>query len=194
MKLRLIAAASALTLASAAAASPPAYDLRLDSQDGQTTVSVANSRSGAFAVATGAGELDLLEGDTAKAAFERLRNQPEIDFHGEGADADHDGKRKIIVHKMDYDEDDTGDEEKREVRIIKRHKNKADKADDVEFETAIEIEDDLDIELTDDGSGKNERRIILINVADAKAATKFIDGIKGLDNAEKAEMKAAVGL
>lgn len=193
MKRLFTAAASALTLASAAAASPPAYDLRFDRQDGQTTVSVANNQTGAFAVAAGAGELDILAGDDAKAAFERLKTQPEIDMHKEHSDGDH-GKRKIIVHKMDYDEDDTGDEEKREVRIIKRHKNKADKADDVELETAIEIEDDLEVELMDDGSGKNERRIILINAADAKAAAKFIDGIKGLDNAEKSEMKAAVGL
>jgi hypothetical protein len=193
MKRLLTAAASALVLASADAASQPAYDIRLDSKDGQTAVSVVNNRTGAFAVAAGGEQLDLLAGDDAKAAFERLKTQPDIDMHKEHSDGEH-GKRKIIVHKMDYEEDDAGDEEKREVRVIKRHKNKADKADDVEIETTIDIEDDLDIELTDDSSEKNERRIILINAADGKAAAKFIDGVKGLDNDEKAAMKAAVGL
>ncbi len=196
MKRLLLAAVPSLFLARAAAASEATFDLRLDQKDGERAVLVENGLTGAYAVAAGGKDLVLLEADAAKAEFERLSQQPDIDFKGEDADHEHDasGKRKIIVHKMHYDEDDAGDDDKREVRIIKRHKGKSDGADDVEIETEIDLEDDFDVEFPDDDFDDKERRIILVNEADATAAIRFIDRINGLDDAEKAAMKAAVGL
>ncbi|MEK7264628.1 MAG: hypothetical protein AAB227_00890 [Pseudomonadota bacterium] len=196
MKALMLAAVSSLTLAGAAAASDATYELRLDQKNGERTISVANDLNGAFAVAAGREALDLLEGEEADAALKRLRAGPEIDFHHEDADPEHDasGKRKIVIHKMDYDEDETGDSEKREVRIIKRREIDVQSGDGEGVEDGLEAEDDMDLDLADDTGSMSERRIISINAAGKAAATKFIDRIKGLDDAEKAAMKEAVGL
>lgn len=198
MKVLMLAAVSSLALAGAAAASEATFDLRLDQENGNRTISVANDRNGAFAVAAGREELDLLKGADADAAFKRLRAKPDIDidFHGKDADPEHDaaGKRKIIIHKMDYDEDETGDGEKSELRIIKRHRRDAQSGDDAGVEDDLDAEDDMDLDLPDDSGSMTERRIIYINAADKSAAAKFIDRIKGLDDNEKAAMKEAVGL
>jgi hypothetical protein len=188
----MLAVVSSLALAGAAAASDATFDLRLDQKDGERTISVANERTGAFAVAAGHEELDLLEGDGAEAAFKRLKASPDIDIDLRGADDgkefDGSGKRKIVIHKMDYDEDETGDAERREVRIVKRHQRDADAEDE------IDNEDEIEIDLPGDDASTTERRVILINAADAKSAVKFIDRIKGLDDAERAAMKESVGL
>lgn len=199
MKILMSAAASLLALAGAAAAAPEAtFDLRLDQKNGERAISVANDHTGAFAVAAGGAELDLLEGDEAKAAFERLRARPDIDIdlEGDAADPERDaqGKRKIVIHKMDYDEAETVGDETREVRIIKRAPRDAKSADDAGAEDAPDEEGDLEIDILDDSEPSTARRVIFITAADKTAAAKFIDKIKGLDEAEKSAMKEAVGL
>ena len=198
MKLVMLAAISSLALASGAGASEPTFDLRLDQENGARTIAVANDRNGAFVVAAGREELDLLDGAEADAAYKRLRAEPDldIDFHDEDAGSEHDatGKRKIIVHKMDYDEDETGADEKREVRVIKRHKRAVQSGDDAGLEDELAAGDDIELDLADDDGSTAERRIIYIKAADAGAAVKFIDGLKGLEDSEKAAMKEAVGL
>ncbi|OFX01004.1 MAG: hypothetical protein A3E78_15420 [Alphaproteobacteria bacterium RIFCSPHIGHO2_12_FULL_63_12] len=199
MKALMSAAASLLAIAGAAVAAPEAtFDLRLDQRNGERAISVANDKTGAYAVAAGGAALDLLEGDEAKAAFERLRARPDIDIDLDGDEADPErdakGKRKIIIHKMDYDEAETVGGDQREVRIIKRTTRDAEPADDAGAEDAPEAEDDLEIDLLDDGDASTARRVIFITDADKNSAAKFIDKIKGLDDAEKAAMKEAVGL
>lgn len=196
MKPSLIVAASLFCLASAAAAAEPAFNLRLEQKDGDRKVAVSNAATGAFAVAAGGKELDLLAGDDARAVLKRLNAEPDLEIEpGEDDPFAHaeDGKRKIIVHKMDYDEDETGDEEKREIRIVKRHHRKSgDDAADIDIEN--EGDDDVHIAVHSDGPSRSERRVIVITGADAGAAVKFIDQIEGLDAREKQSMKSAVGL
>ena len=197
MKVLTLLAISSLALAGHAAAADAKFDLRFDQESGQRTISVANSLNGAFAVAAGREDLDLLKGADAEVAFKRLRARPDVDieFDDRDADREHDaaGKRKIVIHKMDYDEDDSGDDEKREVRIIRRHRPDADASGDASLEGGPETDDEMEFELAD-GRSPTERRVIYINAADRPAAAKFIDRIKGLDDAEKAAMKEAVGL
>ncbi len=191
MRLFLLAAAS-ICASGAAAASEPEFELRLDQKNGARTVAVENSKTGAFAVAAGAEELDLLDGGAAKAAMARLRARPDIDIDlgDDGADAS--GKRKIVIHKMDYDEDEAGDEEKREVRVVKRHQRKSD--DDAGIDIEVETGADFDQDLSDDDARVEERRVILIRGAGAEKAASFIGKIDGLDDDEKAAMKEAVGI
>lgn len=191
MRLFLLAAAS-ICASGAAAAAEPEFELRLDQKDGARTAAVENSRTGAFAVAAGAEELDLLKGAAAKAAMARLRVRPDIDIDLGDDDADASGKRKIVIHKMDYDEDEAGDDEKREVRVIKRHRRKGD--DDASIGVEIETDAHPDQALSDDGGRVDKRRVILIRGADAEEAASFIDQIDGLDQSEKAAMKEAVGI
>lgn len=191
MRLFLLAAAS-ICVSGGAVASEPEFELRLDQKNGARTVAIENSKSGAFAVAAGAKELDLLEGDAATAAMARLRARPDIDIDLRDEDADASGKRKIVIHKMDYDEDEADDEEKREVRVIKRHRREGD--DDAEIDIEAETDAGLDQDLSDDDGRTEERRVILIKGAGAEKAASFIDKIDGLDAAEKAAMKEAVGI
>jgi len=196
MRILTFATVSMLAMAAPALASEPTFELRLDQSNGQRTVAVANEKSGAYAVAAGGEDLSVLEGSQAEEAFKRLRAMPgaDIDFHD--ADREHDGKgnRKIVVHKMDYDEDSWGDDDTREVRIIKRRKSDPMPGEEIEIEDEADAADDIDLDLPDDGSSSSERRLLYINAADEKAAVKFIDRIKGLDDSEKSAMKEAVGL
>lgn len=191
MRLFLLAAAS-MCASGTAVASEPEFELRLDQKNGERTVAVENSKTGAFAVAAGAEELNLLEGGAAKAAMARLRSRPDIDIDLGDDDADASGKRKIVIHKMDYDEDDAGDEEKREVRVIKRHHRKGD--DDAEINIEVEADAEIDHDLSDDDLRVEERRVILIKGAGAEKTASFIDKIDGLDDDEKAAMKETVGI
>lgn len=186
-------------LASAAFLSAPAlaagFDLRLDEADGLKTVAVTNAATGAFAIASGAGALDLLEGEAAKSAFDSLSAREDIDIRLDGDDADFDlehdaeGKRRIIIHKMDYDEDMSGAEESREVRITKRRKTERDAGGSI-----LDQERVIETEIDEGSNGAKRRRAIRIIGADAAEAAKFVDDIDGLEAGEKAAMKAAVGL
>ena len=146
------------------------------------------------AVAAGGAALDLIEGDAAQKAFRKLNAFPDLDLGGDEIDAERDasGKRKIIVHKMDYEEDQSGDSETTEARIVKRPERKSDDG------FAFDLDDDSDetdaVHLSRSPDSGGDRRIIYINGADADAANRFIDKISGLEPAERAAMKRAVGL
>lgn len=191
----LVIAALSFFCAASAAAAPPGFDLRFDQTGGARLVSVANARTGAFVAAAGGGSLDLLEGDAAQIALDRLNTLLDLDLGGDEANGERDasGKRKIIVHKMDYDEDQSGDSASPETRIITRQKNGGD------GQYAFDLNDDsgeagtVHLSAAPDACGA-DRRLIYINGADAAAAAKFIDKIAGLEPAERAAMKRAVGL
>lgn len=196
MRIVVLAAVSSLALAFPAAASEPTFELRLDQENGQRIISVANEKNGAYAVAAGGEDLRVLEGSQAEAAFKRPRATPGagLDFHDADREHDGSGKRKIVVHKMDYDEDQSGDDDTREVRIIKRRENATMPGEEGEIEDEADAADDIDLDLPDGDGSLRERRILYVNAADETAAAKFIDRIKGLDDNEKAAMKEAVGL
>ncbi len=119
MKSYLILAASSLALAAAAHAE--SYNLRLAKDDDARTIAVSTHDDATFAIASGGDNLEVLTGDNAVAAFAKLKEAvksqevgAEIDDIEHGAD----GHRKIVVHKMDVDDHDHGDDH--EVRIIKK--------------------------------------------------------------------------
>lgn len=201
MKAVLTAAASVLCLIGAAAADKGSFELRLDQTNGERTIAVSNLASGAVAVAAGGKRLDLLSARDADAAIKRLKQGPDLGIErrkdSNGDSSDDRAERKIIIHKMDYDDGDKpGATDNREVRILKRHQRETDSADDGADD---EGSDDLfSMELDGDDEGGDdavrERRILFINGAGAVSAAKFIDKIDGLEADEKAAMKEAVGL
>jgi hypothetical protein len=198
MKPLLTAAAGTLCLLTAAAADEGAYELRLDQKNGERTIAVSNAATGAFVVAAGGKSLDLLSSKEAEAAINRLKNGPDLDIEL-GDDKD---DRKIIIHKMDYDDgDETDKDDKREVRILKRHQRDDASADEDrdgagedESDSLFSMELDGDDDASDGEDGVKERRILFIKGAGEKTAAKFIDRIDGLEADEKAAMKEAVGL
>jgi hypothetical protein len=101
---------------------------------------------------------------------------------------------------MDYDEgEETGANDKREVRIVKRHQHEDDDSGADESGDLFSMELDSDDEADSNGVGDGdrsvqERRILFIKGAGAKTAAKFIDKIDGLEADEKAAMKESVGL
>lgn len=197
MRAVFLAAASLLGFAGGAAAASAGYELRLDEIDGQRTVAVSDPATGAFAIAAGMSDLRVLEGEEAKAAFDRLTKAGDIEHEGgeAGDERDAKGKRKIVIHKMDFDEDAAGEEKSREVRVIRRHQRASNEDRDVVIEPHGDDEDgDQRFEMDKDAGGEGSRRVIRIYGADADDALEFIDSAKGLDAAEKAAMKAAVGL
>jgi hypothetical protein len=194
MKTVLTAAAALVFLAGAAAADEGPYELRLDQKNGERTIAVSNAVSGAFAVAAGGKRLDLLSSKDAEAALKRLKNGPDLDIDL-GGEKD---ERKIVIHKMDFDDGDgdaaddseVEDDSNPEVRILKRHQR-----DDDDVSPDDGLSDDLfSMQIDGDDDAVLERRIMLIKGAGARTAATFIDKIDGLEADEKAAMKDAAGL
>ncbi len=196
MKAAMITAASALCLISNAVADTGAdrgaYELRLDQKNGDRTIAVSNVASGALAVAAGGKRLDLLTPENAAAALKRLKNGSDLDIR-----PDDDGdKRKIVIHKMGFDDgEETGENDNREIRILKRPQREDDDSkSDTDSDDLFSMELDSDDEAASGDEAIQERRILFIKGAGAKTAAKFIDKIDGLEADEKAAMKEAVGL
>lgn len=162
------------------------HDVILEDLDGARTLAVVDATSGAFAIAAGREHLRVLVGDEAKAAFARLKGG-EFEFD-EGVDRSGADSR-IIIHKMDYDEDAIDVRDKREVRIVERHRT--DGADDAESDAEEALLDG-----PESGSGDAGKRLLIKRIVGvgAEEAAKFIDGVNGLDAEEKAMMKEAVRL
>lgn len=167
------------------------FDLSLEAANGERIFVVARSVDGAFAVATGGEDLKIVKGEDADRARASLAKMGGEDFDDFAVD-DHGGekKKKIVIHKMEIDEDGDGaaGDEETVVRVIKK-KHSARREETL-------IEEDAEKLITGDDEADNavERRVIRLKGADEARAIKFIDEIKGLDEGEKAEMKAAVGL
>jgi len=168
------------------------FDLSLDATNAERIVVVARSGGGAAAVAAGDEDLKVLRGEDADRARAKLA-KVDIDDAEKTAFAD-DGddkkkRKKIVIHKMDFDEDGAaGEEGKREIRILK-------KTGQGRREEELLLEDDD--RLIRDGAAEVtavERRVIRMKGVDEARAIKFIDETEGLDAGEKAQMKAAVGL
>lgn len=188
MRRPLFAAILALAPSPLLAAS---FDLSLDDTNGERVVVVARADGGVFTVAAGGEDLKILKGEDADRARARLAKM-DAEAFDDLADDDEAGdkkkKKKIVIHKMDVDEAEDGDDEKSIVRVIR-------KTDGERYEESL-IENDLEPLLhgDDDSAAAVERRVIRMKGADEARAIKFIDETKGLDDGEKAEMKAAVGL
>lgn len=163
----------------------PRFDLRQESAGGVTIIAVLNRATGAFSIASGEGDLDLLEGDAARQAFKMI-------FGGENLDqepsdpGDHRAPgrsgRGIVVHKMDYEEDDGDPLFENEVRVIKRHARDFGEQDEFPGDAAFEPDRD------------DARREIKLLGTDRREAANFIDEADGLDADEKAAMKEAAGV
>ena len=165
------------------------FDLSLDDLNGERTVVIARSGDGVFAAAAGRADLKVLTGADAERARASLISMADEapdgsrNTHGESG-----SKRKIVVHKMDVDEDDDAlhDEERRTVRIPKS-------TDGPRREETL-LNEDAEALIEDETEGADERRVIRLKGVDEADAIRFIDDIKGLDSGERAQMKAAVGL
>ena len=180
---RLICAAFAVLAPTAGLAAT--FDVSLDDLNGERVLVVARSGGGAAGVASGGEDLKILRGEAAERAIAALTAVEAAELSGasEGGAAK---KRKIVIHKMDVDEDDHGGGET-EVRIIRKTDGKRREEEllggDAEF-------------LIDGEPAANavERRIIRLKGVDEARAIKFIDETPGLDVGERAEMKTAAGL
>lgn len=166
------------------------FDVSLDDINGQRVLVVARSGGGAAGVASGGEDLKVLRGEAAERAIAALTKveAPELSSAPDGGKAESKArKRKIVIHKMDVDEDESDGSEK-EVRIIR-------KTDGERREEAL-LGRDEDFLLLEDEPAANslERRFIRLKGVDEARAIKFIDETLGLDVGERAEMKAAAGL
>lgn len=169
------------------------FDLSLDDLNGERVVVVARTEGGAFAAAAGGEDLKVLKGedaDRARASLVSMDEDDREDLPAESDDGKKKEKKKIVIHKMSIDEDErgAGDEEKSVVRVIKKK--------DVERREETLLDDEAEALLKAEGDSESavERRVIRLKGADAARAIKFIDETAGLDDSEKAEMKAALGL
>ena len=187
MRRRLLAVILTLAPAPLLAAS---FDLSLDETNGERIVVVARAGGGVFAVAAGGDDLKVLKGEDAERARARLVAIDDALDDDPAPDADGGKtKKKIVIHKVNVDEDAGGaGEEERVIRLVR-------KADDERREETL-IDDGAEPLLKDEGDPEKavERRVIRMNGADEARAIRFIDETKGLDEGEKAEMKAAAGL
>ena len=179
---RPVFALSAAIFAAAAANAqePGRFELRLEEKDGARMAAVINLLDGGSAVAVGGATLDLLGDRDAQKTAKRLQAQTGIDIDGavEGVSGEAPAQsRKILVHRMDYDEAENVASASPEERAYRPHQRKGRGVPD-------------DMSLREDGV----RRIIYVKGAGATEAAKFIDDIQGLEDDEKAAMKEAVGL
>jgi hypothetical protein len=191
MRALIIALAISCPVAAETAEPEPHFDLRQESKDGATMIAVLNRATGAFAIASGEGDLDLLDGEAATKAFKTT-------FAGESSDqgtpnlggkaAPGRRSRGIVVHKMDYEEDSRDPLAENEARVVKRRARDYEDAD--KFLGGASSGPDGEQLLSDDDA----RREVRIFGADRRETAKFIDAADGLDADEKAAMKAAVGL
>lgn len=178
MRIVFFAAFAALAPGLAVAAS---FEVSLDDVNGERVLVIARSDGGAAAVAAGGEDLKVLRGEEAERAIASLTK---VDAPGAG-----EGKRKkrkkIIIHKLDIDEDDAFEE--REVRIIR-------KTDGAQREEELLQGDERFLIEGAPEAASVERRIIRMKGVDEARAIKFIDETKGLDAGERAEMKSAAGI
>lgn len=189
MRRPLLKALIALTPTPLLAAS---FDLSLDDLNGERVIVVARAEGGVFAAAAGGEDLKVLKGEDAERARASLVSMDDTNFEDPAAESD-DGKKKkkkIVIHKMSIDEDESGagEEEKAVVRVIRK------KDGDRREETLLDDEADALLKEEVDGKSAVERRVIRLKGADEARAIRFIDETAGLDDGEKAEMKAALGL
>lgn len=80
------------------------FDLSLDDLNGERILVVARSGGGAAAVAAGREDLKVLRGEEAERAVARLAR---VDAAAAGDRASK-KQGKIVIHKLDIDEDDSG--------------------------------------------------------------------------------------
>jgi hypothetical protein len=172
---------AALTLAGAG------FELRLDEAQGARVAAISVIGSDLFVVAAGRDDLAILEPDDAAAALSLLKKNEDFALLLGGAvtpsapsaaTTDAETGARIVVHKMDYEEDLSNDPSGRELRVVSGASRKADPAPGLD-ETA---------------AAGGASRVIRIFGADEPAALRFIDALEGLDADEKAEMRAAIGL
>ena len=167
------------------------FNLSIDEIDGERIVLVARAEGGVFTIAAGGVDLKILKGEEAERARAALSNLEAAEaFDGAETTPGEKKRKKIVVHKMDVHEDDAGagQEEKRIIRVIKKT------GDDLDQDTSPDQNSEHLLHGDIDTGRATERRVIrLMGVNDARAI-RFIDETSGLDEAEKYEMKAAVGL
>jgi hypothetical protein len=161
------------------------FDVSLDDINGQRVLVVARSGGGTAAVASGGEDLKVLRGEAAERAMAALTRVEAPELTGDPVPGKA-KKRKIVIHKMDVEEDESGGGEK-EVRTIR-------KTDGERREEEL-LSGDEDF-LIDGETAANsvERRIIRLKGVDEARAIRFIDETPGLDVGERAEMKTAAGL
>ena len=191
MRALIIALAISCPAAAKTAEPEPRFDLRQESKDGATMIAVLNRATGAFAIASGEGDLDLLDGEAATKALKTILADENSDLGPADLRSEAAPVRKsrgIVVHKMDYEEDSRDPLAENEARVVKRHARDFEDAD--EFLGGVSSEPDGEQLLADDDA----RRDVRIFGADRRETAKFIDAADGLDADEKAAMKAAVGV
>ncbi len=158
------------------------FELRLDETQGARVAAISVIGSELFVVAAGRDDLAILGPDDAAAALRLLKKNEDFALLlGGGVAAPAPSAAtgaRIVVHKMDYEEDLANDPRGRELRVVRGASRKADRAPGLD-ETA---------------AAGGAVRVIRIFGADVPAALRFIDALEGLDADEKAEMRAAIGL
>ncbi len=161
------------------------YDVSLDDINGERVLVVARSSGGAAGVASGGEDLKILRGEAAERAIASLA-KVEGPEHAGAREGGEERKRKIVIHKMDIDEDESGGSEK-EARIIRKTDGKRREEGHLSGEEEFLVDGEP-------AADSVERRIIRLRAVNEARAIKFIDETPGLDVGERAELKTTVGL
>lgn len=174
--------ATCLALAGGAPVFAADYNLHLEEAGGLRTLIVVNAMSGAVAVATGDDELHLIEDDAARSIMAAAFPADPCNV-ARAAEA---SPAKIVIHKMNYDEDPVDVRSEKQVRLQRRDRFAA-------------PHESADSDLTDAPEASyvaraGRVRTVRVLGADREEAARFIESAGGLGPDEIAAIEEAVGL
>jgi hypothetical protein len=171
----MVTAAMCAALAGEVAAAP--YDLLLVEKEGETTLAVRDLETHAVAFASGDAELRILDPLDSEAFFLGLVESGVCGRVTGGGEAP---PPKIVIHKMDYDEDPADVRAERQTRLRARDRLNEEVGDGAINDAAAPQSPPM-------------RSTRLVGV-DAVEAARFIDAAPGLSPDDAATIKEKLGL
>jgi hypothetical protein len=163
------------------------FDIRLEERGPDRTLIVTEESAGAVAVAAGRETLRLLPKTEALAVYERLKAGGSL-LLAETAPANAPPDRRIVIHRLDVEEDLENGVSERERGVVRKHVNAASPG---AYDSEI-AESELLAASVDDAPLLVKRTEL--EGADEKTAAAFIDAVSGLASADKARLKSLVGI
>lgn len=159
------------------------YEIRLDEAAGHRVIAIAAETGGGVTMATGGEQLSLMSRTRAEAAYAKLLAQER-----KSPCAPVETDKRPITHTLDIETPPAT------MAGAQAGKDPA-PSNDANFDTLF----DTDLGVADAGPAQSpqsggRRATIRVYGASAGDAVKFIDGIDGLGELEKAQMKSALGL
>ncbi len=191
--MKILPILAAFSTASGPAFAAGDFTLVIEEKDGIQTLAVSEVKSGALAVAIGSDDLKIVDGAAAQTIVARLLLADACDAGFAGGE-NPDVKPRVVIHKMDYDEDPTHVGAERETRIAPRDRFETDGEISGLNRSGKNVAGETEDAALISGRGTNRMRITRITGANDAEASRFIDDAAGLDADEKAALKEALGL